>query len=144
MIELVSGARRLGGEITSVVGIDRPLQRHASRYVDAGIGEAVELRRIVRQQPHPRAAEQLQHAHRDAVIAFVVVETQDGIGVDGIETGFLQLIGADLVGETQPAAFLLQIENDPAAVLLELRQRQAKLIAAVASPRAEHISRQAG
>jgi hypothetical protein len=128
VIELVSGARRLGGEMPSVVGIDRPLQRHASRHIDAGIGEAVELRWIIREQPHPRAAEQLQHAHRDAVIALVVVETQDGIGVDGMETGFLQLIGADLVGEAQAAAFLLQIKNDPAAMLLELRQRQAKLM----------------
>src|SRR5262249_34539959 len=93
---------------------------------------------------HPRAAEQLQHAHRDAVIAFVVVEAQHGVGVDGIETGLLQLIGTDLVGEAEPAAFLLQVKNDPAAVLLTLLERQAKLTAAVASPRAEQLSSQAG
>src|SRR5215471_4619930 len=119
------------------------MQGHAARYVDAGMSEAVELGWIVGQQPHPRAAEQLQHAHRDAVIAFVVVEAQHGVGVDGIETVVLQLIGADLVGEAEAAALLLQVKNDPTAMLLELRKRQAKLIAAVASPRAEHVSRQA-
>src|SRR5262249_27926789 len=89
------------------------------------------------------AAQELQHAHRDAVVAFVVVEAEHGIGIDGVEACFLQVIGTDLVGESQAAAFLLQIQNDATAVLLELRERQAKLISAVASPRAEHTSRQA-
>ena len=65
----------------------------------------------------------MQHAHRDAVLAFVVIEPQHGIGIDRVEAGFLQLMGADFVGEAEPAAFLLQVKNDAAAVLLELRKR---------------------
>jgi hypothetical protein len=33
------------------------------------------------------------------------------------------LMGADFVGEAEPAAFLLQLKNDAAAELLELRKR---------------------
>jgi hypothetical protein len=69
-----------------------------------------------------------------AVVAFVIVEAQHGIGVDGVEPRVLQLIGADLVGKTEPATFLLKVKNDPAAVLLQLRERHAKLITAIATP----------
>ena len=44
------------------------------------------------------------------------------------------MIGSDLVGEPEPAALLLEVENDAAAMLLELRKRKPELIAAVAAP----------
>src|SRR4051794_8913872 len=81
MIELMTRARRLCGEITPVVCIDGPLQRDAAGNLDAGLGEAVKLGWIVRQQQHARAAEDLQHAHGDAVVALVVIETERRIGV---------------------------------------------------------------
>ena len=85
MIELVARARRFGREIAPVVGIDGTMQRNAPDHLDAGLGEAVELGRIVGQEPHALAAEHLQHARRDAVVALVVVESKRGIGVDRIE-----------------------------------------------------------
>ena len=102
-----------------------------------------ELRRVVGQEPHPRAAEHLQHANRDRVVALVVVEAQHRVGIDSVEAGILQLIGTELVDETETTAFLLQVENDAAARLLELGQRQAQLVAAVAASRAEHVPGQA-
>ena len=81
-------------------------------------GQAVELCRIVGQQHHAGAAEHLQHAHRHAIVALVVVETERGVGVDRIEAGVLQLVGPHLVGEAEAAAFLREIEDDAAAGLL--------------------------
>src|SRR4029079_466941 len=62
------------------------------------------------------------------------------IGIDSIETVVLQLIGAHLVGETDAAAFLREVEHDAAAEIFEPPHRELKLIAAIAAPRAEHIA----
>ncbi len=142
MIELVARPFRLGGEIALVVGVDRPVQRQAPRHLDARFREAVQLCRIVGQQPHPGAAQHLQHARRHAVVALVVVEAQHRVGVDGVEASILELIGADLIGEAEPTAFLLQIKNN-AALRRKLWQREAQLIAAIATARAEHVPCQA-
>src|ERR1043166_1675189 len=143
VVELVARARRLGGEGAAIMGIDRRLQRLAARYLDAGFGQTLELRRVVGHQQHARAAEHLQHARRDAVIALVVVEAKRGVGLDRIEARILQRIGADLVGKPEAAAFLLEIEDDAAALFIQPRQRKPKLIAAVATARAEHIAGEA-
>ena len=115
MIELVAGARRLRRQIAAVVGIDRRLERHPAGDLDAGLGETVELGRVVGQQHDARAVEHLQHARGNAVVALVVIEAERGVGIDRVEAVVLHLIGAHLVGEAKAAAFLRQIQNDAAA-----------------------------
>src|SRR5215213_10084932 len=88
--------------------------------------------------------EHLQHAASDAVVALVVVKTKRGIGIHGIESIILHLIGAHLVGQTQTPAFLRQVEHDAATRLLELRKRKLQLIAAVAAPRAKYVAGETG
>jgi hypothetical protein len=80
----------------------------------------------------------------NTVIALIVVKAEGGVGVESIEAVVLQLICPHLVGETKPAAFLRQIENDAAAEIFEQRHSEPKLVAAVAAPRAEHVAGQAG
>ena len=126
------GAGRLGGQIAPIVRVDRSMQRHASRYFDAGLGKPVELGRIVGEEPHPRTAQHSQHAHCDAVVAFVIVKSKHRIRIECIETSVLELIGAHFIGEAESPAFLLQIKNDAPAMLLEFGKCQAQLIAAVA------------
>src|SRR5262245_2041695 len=46
MIQVMSGARRLGREIAPIVGGDRPMQGHAPRDIDAGARELLELARV--------------------------------------------------------------------------------------------------
>jgi hypothetical protein len=46
MIELVSRARRLGREIAPVVGVDRAVQRHPPRDIDACAREPIKLARV--------------------------------------------------------------------------------------------------
>src|SRR5215217_7934977 len=118
MIELVAGARRLGGEIAPVVGIDRPLQRDAADNLDAGACETFQLGRIVGEEPHARTSQHLQHAGGSAIVALVVVESQRGIGIQRIEPAILKSVSAHLVSEPEAAAFLLQVQNDSAALLI--------------------------
>jgi hypothetical protein len=144
MIELVARARRLGGEIAPVVRVDRTMQGNSSRHFDPGLHKPIELCRIVGQQPHALAAENLQHAGRDSVVALVVIKAQGCVGVDRIEPSILELVGAHLVGEPEAATLLLEIENNAATQIIEPAERQSQLIAAIATPRAEHVPGQAG
>ena len=133
MIELLSGARRLRRHITKVVGIDWRVERYSAGNFNAGLCETVELGRIVGEERDPRAVEHPEHACGDAVIAFVVIKAECGVGVEGVEPVVLQLIGPHLVGETKPAAFPSQIENDAAVEVFEQRQSEPKLFPVVAA-----------
>src|ERR1051326_1383240 len=144
MIEPVAGALELGGEIAAVVGVDRRVERQPTSHVDSGAGETIELRRIVGEQADTRAAEHLEHARGNAVVALVVVEAEGGVGVDRVEALILELISAHLVDEPDAAPFLLEIEDHAAAGLVEPRQRELELVAAVAAARAEHVAGEAG
>src|SRR5256885_10454773 len=62
MIELVAGAGRLGGEIASIVSIDRAMQWNAATHLDASLSETVEPGRIVGQKLHALDAQDLPHA----------------------------------------------------------------------------------
>ena len=86
MIELVSSARRFGREITPVVGVDRAMQRHPPRDIDAGAREPVKLARVVGHQANPGAAKHLQHADGDPVVALIIVEPENAVGVDRVES----------------------------------------------------------
>ena len=89
---------------------------------------------IVGEQHGPRAVQHPEHACDDAVIALIVIEAECGVGVEGVEAVVLQLICPHLVGETKPAAFPSQIENDAATEVFEQRQSEPKLFPAVAAP----------
>ena len=137
------GAHGLGGQIAAILGIDRRMQRHAPADLDAGAGKAVQLGRIVGQQHDAAAAEQLQHARRDPIVALIVLETERHIGIDRVEAGILQPIRLHLVGEAEPAPLLVEVEDDAARVL-DAGNRKLELIAAIAAPRPEHVPGQAG
>src|SRR5215467_10043809 len=47
VVEPVAGTLELGGEIAAVIGVDWRVERQPSRHLDAGAGQAVELRRII-------------------------------------------------------------------------------------------------
>jgi hypothetical protein len=69
----------------------------------------------------PRAVQHPEHACGDAVIALIVIEAECGVGVERVEAVVLQLICPHFVGETKPAGFLSQIENDATAEVFEQR-----------------------
>ena len=63
------------------------------------------------------------------------------VGVDGVETFLLQLIGGNLVHQTDAATFLLHIDDDAATFLLDHLHGLVKLFAAVATLRTEDVAR---
>ena len=84
-IKLVSRARRLGREIAPVFGVDRPVQWHPPADIDACAREPVKLARVVGHQANPGAAKHLQHSNGDPVVAFIIVEPENDVGVDRVE-----------------------------------------------------------
>lgn len=91
-IKLVSRARRLGREIAPVFGVARPVQWHPPADIDACAREPVKLARVVGHQANPGAAKHLQHSNGDPVVAFIIVEPENDVGVDRVESSILQLI----------------------------------------------------
>ena len=79
----------------------------------------------------------------DAVVAQVGRQPELEVGVDGVEPAVLQLVGAQLVEQPDPAALLGEVEQHAAALALDLRQRRLELLAAVAAQRVEDVAGQA-
>ena len=84
-------------------------------------------------QPHGREAELAQHLGGRQIDPLVGVEAELLVGVERIEPGILQLIGAQLVDEPDAAAFLREIEQHPAARRGDRGDRAAQLVAAIAA-----------
>ena len=143
MAKPVPGPSHFCGHIAAVVGIYGRLKRHSADDLNSSLGEAIEFGRVIREQNNARAFKHFKHARGDTVVALVVVETEGGIGVDGIQAVILQLIGTHLVGKTNAAAFLCQVEDNASTEVLQTCNREPKLIAAVTAPRPEYIARQA-
>ena len=120
MIELMPGACGLRREIALIVGIHRALQRNASGNIDSRLREPFQLCRIVRKQPHARAAERLQHADGNPIVSLIIIEPQNGIRIHGIQTTLLQLISTHLVDKPQATPFLSEVEDYTTAVMLQL------------------------
>ncbi len=110
---------------------------------DTITGKGIDLARVVGHQLESADAEMLQHRHTDIVAAHVSPETEALIGFDGIGAAILQLIGANLVEQTDAAAFLTQIEQHAAAFGGNALERFLQLIAAVTAHREEGVAGQA-
>ena len=79
----------------------------------------------------------------DAVVAQVDRQAELEVGVDRVHPAVLQLVGAELVEQPDPAALLRQVQQHAAALALDLRQCRLELLAAVAAQRVEDIAGQA-
>jgi len=141
--EFMPGAYGFRRQITPVVGIDCGLERNAGGDFDAGFCETVELGWVVGKQHDPRAIQGSQHHRRNSIVALIILEAQRRVGVARIETAVLQSISSHLVRKADAAAFLGKVQNDATADAFQARERDPKLIATVASPRAKYVAGQA-
>ena len=130
-------ARRLGAQIALVVPVRREDVGHALGDGDAAAIERGDLLGVVGQQADAQEAQLAQHLGGREVDALVGVEAELLVGIDGVETGILELVGAQLVDQADAAAFLREIEQNAATGAGDLADRAAQLIAAIAAQRAE-------
>ena len=106
--------------------------RYALGDLDAFRLERRDLVRIVCEQPDFIDAEGAQHRGGVGVVALVVGEAQAQVRVDRVEPAVLERIGAQLVGETNSAPFLPQVEQHAAASRSDQPQRLLQLRPAIA------------
>src|SRR5260370_35353284 len=92
---------------------------------DAIAFERSHLLWIVGKQPDRVEAELTQHLGGRQVAALVGVEAELLVGVYRVETGILELVGAQLVDKTDATAFLGEIKQHAAAGLCDRRDRTA-------------------
>ncbi len=90
-----------------------------------------------------RQAEVDEDLGADPVVAQVGREAETQVRVDRVEPVLLQLVGAQLVEQADPATLLAEIQQHAAALALDHRQRRLELLAAVAAQRMEHVAGQA-
>ena len=62
------------------------------------------------------------------------------IGVNGVHSTFLQLIGFDFVHQTDATSFLVHIYQHAFAFFFDHLHRQVQLFAALAAHRAEYVA----
>ena len=82
--------------------------------------EADDLRRVVRQQAHGGQPEIDEDLRADTVVTQIRREAECLVRLDRVGALLLQLVGLELVGETDAAALVTDdVEDDAAALLLD-------------------------
>src|SRR5215218_6556315 len=102
----------LGREIVGIVQIRRHVMSDALDDADARVLQSGHLRRIVGQQANPIGSKRAEHRGGMRISALVIRKAETAVGSDGVEPAILQGVGADLVGDADPAAFLAKVEKD--------------------------------
>src|SRR5215217_795436 len=102
----------LGREIIGIVRVRRHVMGYALDNLDSIGPKSGHLVRIVGQQPDRVDPERSKHGGRMTIISLVIGKSEAPIGVDRIQPSILERIGAQLVGKTDPAPLLPQVEED--------------------------------
>src|SRR5439155_3576369 len=106
--------------------------RYSLSHLDPVKLQILQLIRIIRQELDRFHVKRHQHVCCDVVVSFVRPEAQLLVRLNSVETCILQLVGLDLVDETDSPAFLPQIENYPPLHLADSREGFLKLLSTVA------------
>src|SRR4029077_12093665 len=92
---------------------------------------------------HRSDADLAEDLHAHPVVALIGLETEPLLRLDRVESLALQLVGANLVGETDAAPFLIEIQQDAASFLPDAIHRGRELRAAIATDRVQDIAGEA-
>jgi hypothetical protein len=117
--------------------------RHPAHDLDPLAREQAHLGRIVGQEAHPADPQLAQHGGCGPELPLVRLEAQMRVGVDRIQPAVLKGVGAELVGETDPAPLLGQVEQHAGTLIGHPADGAAKLVAAVAAERAQEVASEA-
>ena len=132
----------LGAEIRACQPGGCNLERQRGRHRETVAFEPHELARVVGQQPHAPHTEFAQDLGADPVVPLVRLEPELLVGLDGVIALVLELVGPDLVRQTDAAAFLVQIQEDTPALCRNSLHGRGQLAATVAPGRMEHLAGQ--
>src|SRR5699024_1288902 len=106
-------------------------------------GELVDLVRIVGEQANGSDPQIPQNLRSDVVFPLIRGKAQSHIGLQGVHTLFLELIGAELVDQSDAPAFLTHIEKNSSSLGINLFHGSGQLLSAVAAQRTKYISGEA-
>ena len=118
----------LRGEVAAVLGVRRHLDRHLLDHRQPVALEPADLLRVVRQDPDRREAEVGEDLVADPPLARVGREAELEVRLDRVEPLLLQLVGAQLVEQADPATLLGHVEQH--AAVLGARSAAARARAA--------------
>src|SRR5690606_8857147 len=141
--EQVTQLAGLGSQVLAIVRVMGDLQRLALGDTNAETLQRLDLARIVGHQLDFGDAQVFQHRQADRVVTHVRGETQALVGFDGIGALVLQLVGANLVQQTDTATFLAQIEQRTTPLVGNGLQRGFQLEAAITTQAEQRIAGQA-
>ncbi len=100
---------------------------------------------VVCHQAHFVYTEMAQHLCSAAIVALVGFESEVSVGIDGVVALLLlELVGGNLVHQSDAAALLLHVDEHTFALLLDHLHGLVKLVAAVAALRSEDVAGGAG
>ena len=120
-------------QVGLVVRVGDRLDRHLVGDREPVALEAEDLLRVVGEDPDARQPEVDQDLGADPVVAEVGGQAELQVGVDGVEALLLELVGAQLVEQADPAALLGEVEQDAPALAARSSPARLELLAAVAA-----------
>ena len=112
--------------------VGRELVRDALHHGDPLLPEHAHLVRVVGHQLNARIPKMLEDLCRNGEPPLVSLEAKPLIGIDRVETLVLELIGLELVDESDPAPLLCEVEQDPRSLFADRRNGAAQLVPAIA------------
>ena len=93
-----------------------------------------DLARVVGEEADFFDSEISQDLGASAVVAEVGRKTEFLVGLDGVESLLLKLVGMDFGGKSDAATLLTHVDKDSVAVFGNLSEGTVKLAAAIAAP----------
>src|SRR5450830_1062866 len=138
MPELISFSR----QVALVLGVGRNDDRHLLDDSQSVTGDT-QLARVVGEQTDCREPEIDEDLVADPPFSLVGAEAELKVGLDRVVSPLLQLVGLELVEQTDAAPFLRHVEENSALLLGDATECVIELLAAIAAQRVEDISSQA-
>ena len=108
------------------------LTRHSIHNINTQCSQLINLTRVVRHQANGFNAQFLQDVPHRRVFSTIVWKAKCSVGIHGVKTLFLQGVGCDFVGQTDAAAFLLEVDDHARGGVGNVVKGQLELFSAVA------------
>src|SRR5215216_4866684 len=138
MSELVA----LCAEIPLVLIVRRLYDRHTLTNPQTIAFEPDQLARIIRDEPDRLESKVEENLRANAVVAQIGLESELLVRLDRIRAFVLELVGLELVEQSDSPPFLIEIHDRAATIRRDQLHGLVELPATVTSQRMKHVSRE--